>query len=216
MDWLDVFAVQGTLKSLLQHHSSKASILQRSAFFIVQLSHPDMTTGKTIALTWQTFVGKVMSLLFNMLSNIANQTKHPEIVILTIPLPGLDPEKIIIWNDTWTPVFRSAWFTIAQLLNQSTERKKRKKWRHSGKARLWSTSQPRTGREGWHWRTDEWNEILVPGKEARERKADITRLDWQVHPNLHEDELINRKLSCTNLHNKVTMTQKNVRSRRVN
>ena len=69
MDWLDLLAVQGTLKSLLQHHSSKASILRCSAFFIVQLSHPYMTTGKTIALTRQTFVGKVMSLLFNMLSS---------------------------------------------------------------------------------------------------------------------------------------------------
>ena len=68
MDWLDLLAVQGTLKSLLQHHSSKASILRRSAFFIVQLSHPYMTTGKTIALTRRTFVGKVMSLLLNMLS----------------------------------------------------------------------------------------------------------------------------------------------------
>ena len=68
MDWLDVLAVQGTLKSFLQHHSSKASILQCSAFFIVQLSHPYMTTGKTIALTRWTFVGKVMSLLFNILS----------------------------------------------------------------------------------------------------------------------------------------------------
>ena len=68
MDWLDLFAVQGTLKSLLQHHSSKTSILQRSAFSIVQLSHLYTTTGKTIALTRQTFVGKVMSLLFNMLS----------------------------------------------------------------------------------------------------------------------------------------------------
>ena len=67
MDWLDLLAVQGTLKSLLQRHSSKASILQCSAFFIVQLSHPYMTTGKTIALTRWTFVGKVMSLLFNML-----------------------------------------------------------------------------------------------------------------------------------------------------
>ena len=67
MDWLDLLAVQGTLKSLLQHHSSKASILQRSAFFIVQLLHPYMTTGKTIALTRWTFVGKVMSLLFNYL-----------------------------------------------------------------------------------------------------------------------------------------------------
>ena len=68
MDWLDLFAVQGTLKSLLQHHSSKASILLRSAFFIVQLSHPCMITGKTIALTIWIFVGRVMSLLFNMLS----------------------------------------------------------------------------------------------------------------------------------------------------
>ena len=70
MDWLDLLAVQGTLKSLLQHHSSKASILQHSAFFIVQLSHPYMTTGKTIALTRQTFVDKVMFLLFNMLSRL--------------------------------------------------------------------------------------------------------------------------------------------------
>ena len=70
MDWLDLLAVQGTLKSLLQHHGSKASILQHSAFFIVQLSHPYMTTGKTIALTRWTFVDKVMSLLFNMLCRL--------------------------------------------------------------------------------------------------------------------------------------------------
>ena len=70
MDWLDLLAVQGTLESLLQHHSSKASILRRSAFFIVHLSHPYMTTGKTIALTRWTFVDKVMSLLFNMLSRL--------------------------------------------------------------------------------------------------------------------------------------------------
>ena len=70
MDWFDLLAVQGTLKSLLQHHSSKASILQHSAFLIVQLSHPYMTTGKTIALTRCTFVSKVMSLLFNMLSRL--------------------------------------------------------------------------------------------------------------------------------------------------
>ena len=76
MDWLDLLAVQGTLKSLLQHHSSKASILQHSAFFTVQLSHPFMTTGKTIALTRRTFVGKVMSLLFNML---------PRLVITFLP-----------------------------------------------------------------------------------------------------------------------------------
>ena len=70
MDWMDLLAVQGTLKSLLQHHSSKASVLQHSAFFIVQLSHPYMTIGKTIALTTQTFVGKVMSLLCHMLSGL--------------------------------------------------------------------------------------------------------------------------------------------------
>ena len=70
MDWLDLLAVQGTLKSLLQHHSSKASILRHSAFFTVQLSHPYMTTGKTIGLTRRTFVDKVMSLLYNMLSSL--------------------------------------------------------------------------------------------------------------------------------------------------
>ena len=70
MDWLDLLAVQGTLKSLLQCHSSKASILWCSAFFIIQLSHPYMTTGKTIALSRQTFVDKIMSLLFNMLSRL--------------------------------------------------------------------------------------------------------------------------------------------------
>ena len=76
MDWLDLLAVQGTLKSLLQHHSSKASILQCSAFFIVQLSHPYMITGKTIALTRRTFVGKVMFLLFNMLSRLVTASSR--------------------------------------------------------------------------------------------------------------------------------------------
>ena len=71
IDWFDLLAVQGTLKSLLQHHSSKTSILRCSAFFIVQLSHPYMTMGKTVALTIQTFVGKVMSLLFNTMSRFA-------------------------------------------------------------------------------------------------------------------------------------------------
>ena len=70
MDWLDLLAVQGTLKNLLQHHSSKASILRLSAFFTVQLSHPYMTTGRTIALTRQTFVDKVIALLFNMMSRL--------------------------------------------------------------------------------------------------------------------------------------------------
>ena len=80
MDWLDIFAVQRTLKSLLHHHSSKASILQCSAFFMVQLSHPYLTTGKTLALTRQTFVGKVMSLLLKMLSRLVitflSRSKH--------------------------------------------------------------------------------------------------------------------------------------------
>ena len=84
MDWLDLLAVQGTLKSLLQHHSSKVSILQRSAFFIVQLSHPYMITGKTIALTRQTFVDKAMSLLFNMLSRLVI-TFLPRTMCLLIP-----------------------------------------------------------------------------------------------------------------------------------
>ena len=89
MDWLDLPAVQGTLKSLLQHHSSKASILQRSALFTVQLSHPYVTTGKTTALTRQTFVGKGMSLLFNMLSRLVitflPRSKHLLILWLQSP-----------------------------------------------------------------------------------------------------------------------------------
>ena len=76
MDWLDLLAVQGTLKSLLQHHSSKASILQCSAFFTVHLSHPYIISGETIALTRQTFVGKVVSLLFNMLSRLVHRKNH--------------------------------------------------------------------------------------------------------------------------------------------
>ena len=88
MDWLDLLAVQGTLKSLLQHHSSKASVLWRSAFFTVQLSHPYMTTGKTIALTRQTFVGKVISLLFNMLSRLL-MTFLPRSKRLLIPCAWL-------------------------------------------------------------------------------------------------------------------------------
>ena len=90
IDWLDLLAVQGTLKSLLQHHSSKASILQHSAFFIAQLSHPYMTTGKTIALTRQNFVGKVMSLLFNMLSRlvIAFLPRSKRLLISWLPSPS--------------------------------------------------------------------------------------------------------------------------------
>ena len=90
MDWLDLLAIQETLKSLLQHHSSKASILQRSAFFIVQLSHPYMTTGKTIALTILTFVGKVLSLLVNMLSRlvIAFLPRSKHLLILRLQSPS--------------------------------------------------------------------------------------------------------------------------------
>ena len=99
MDWLDLLAVQGTLKSLLQHHSSKASILLHSAFFIVQLSHPYMTTGKTIALTRRTFVDKAVSLLFNMLSRLVitflPRSKHLLISWLQSPSAViLEPKKI--------------------------------------------------------------------------------------------------------------------------
>ena len=99
MDWLDLLAVQGTLKSLLQPHSSKASILRHSAFFIVQLSHPYMTTGKTIALTRWTFVGKVMSLLFNKLSRLVKPflPRGKRLLISWLQLPSaviLEPSKI--------------------------------------------------------------------------------------------------------------------------
>uniref|UniRef100_A0AC11CYQ9 Uncharacterized protein n=2 Tax=Ovis aries TaxID=9940 RepID=A0AC11CYQ9_SHEEP len=107
MDWLDLLAVQGTLKSLLQHHSSKASILQHSAFFTVQLSHPCLTTGKTIALTRRTFVGKVMTLLFNMLSRLVitffprskrlliSWLQSPSAVILEPPKIKSDPVSTV-------------------------------------------------------------------------------------------------------------------------
>ena len=99
MDWLDLLAVQVTLKSLLQHHSSKASILRRSAFSTVQLSHPYMTTGKTIALTRWTFVGKVMSPLFNMLSRlvVAFLLRRKHLLISWLQSPTaviLEPKKI--------------------------------------------------------------------------------------------------------------------------
>ena len=110
MDWLDLLAVQGTLKSLLQHHSSKASILWRSAFFIVQLSHPYMTTGKTIVLSRQTFVDKVISLLFNMLSRliITFLPKSKHILISWLQSPSaviLEPPKIK--SDTVSTVYSS-------------------------------------------------------------------------------------------------------------
>ena len=99
IDWFDLLAVQGTLKSLLWHHSSKVSVLQCSAFFIVQLSHPYMTTGKTIALTRRTFVGKIISLLLNMLSRLVitflQRSRH--LLISWLQLPSaviLEPKKI--------------------------------------------------------------------------------------------------------------------------
>ena len=100
MDWMDLLAVQGTLKSLLQHHSSKASVLRCSAFFIVQLSHPYMTTGKTIALTRWTFVGKVMSLPFNMLSRLVKTflPRSKRLLISWLQSPSeviLKPPKIV-------------------------------------------------------------------------------------------------------------------------
>ena len=106
MDWLDLLAVQGTLKGLLQHHSSKASILQHSAFFIVQLPHPNMTTGKAIALTRWTFVGNAISLLYNMLSRLVitflPRSKYLLISWLQSQSAGiLEPKKIK--SDTVSP-----------------------------------------------------------------------------------------------------------------
>ena len=105
MDWLDLLAVQGTLKSLLQHHSSKVSILRCSAFFILQLSHPYMTTGKTIALTRWTFVGKVMPLLFNMLSSAAAKSLQSCLTLCDpidssppgSPIPGILQARTLEW-----------------------------------------------------------------------------------------------------------------------
>src|SRR5574337_522890 len=110
MDWLDLLAVQGTLKSFLQHHSSKASILRRSAFFTVQLSHSYMTTGKTIALTRRTFVGKGMSLLLNILSRlvIIFLPRSKRLLISWLQSPStliLEPRKIK--SDTVSTVFPS-------------------------------------------------------------------------------------------------------------
>ena len=138
MDWLDLLAVQGTLKSLLQHHSSKASILQCSAFFIVQLSHPYMTTGKTIALTRWIFVNKVMSLLFNMLSRLVitflprskclliSWLQSPSAVILEPPkiksatvspsicheVVGPDVMILVFWMLSFKPMIMFIKFTI--------------------------------------------------------------------------------------------------------
>ena len=116
MDWLDLLAVQGTLKSLLQHHSSKASILQHSAFFTVQLSHPYMTTGKTVALTRLTFVGKVMSLLLNMQES-SRKTSTSALLMMPKPLTVWIAKKCgkfwkrweyqTTWPASWETVCRS-------------------------------------------------------------------------------------------------------------
>ena len=149
MDWLDLLVVQGTLKSLLQHHSSKASILRCSAFYIVQLSHPYMTTGKTIALTRWTFVGKVMSLFFNMLSRLViaflPRSKHllifwpqspsavilesPKIKLLTVSIVspsichevmGLDAMMLVYWTLSLKPTFSLSSFTFIKRLFSSS------------------------------------------------------------------------------------------------
>ena len=145
MDWLDLLAVQGTLKSLLQHHSSKASILWHSVFFTVQISHPYMTTGKTIGLTRQTFVGKVMSMLFNMLSRLVitflprsnwlliSWLQSPSAVILeprkiksaTVSnvspsicheVMGLDAMILVFWMLSFKPTFSLSSFTFIKRL----------------------------------------------------------------------------------------------------
>ena len=146
MDWLDLFVVQGTLKSLLQHHSWKASILLCSAFFTVQLSHPYMTTGKTIALTRQTFVGKVMSLLFNMLSRLVitflprskrlliSWMQSPSAVILeprkiksdtvspsiSHEVMGSDAMIVVFWMLSFKPTFSVSTFTCIKRLFSSS------------------------------------------------------------------------------------------------
>ena len=126
MDWLDLLAVQGTLKSLIQHHSSKASILRCSAFFTVQLSHPYMTTGKTIALTRQTFVGKVISLLFNMLSRlvITFLPKSKRLLISWLQSPSaliLEPKKMK--SDTVSTVSPSISHECLDLFNLTSDSK---------------------------------------------------------------------------------------------
>jgi len=139
MDWLDLHVVQGTLKSLLQHHSSKASTLWHSAFFIVQLSHPNMTTGKTIALTRQTSVGKVMSLIFNMLSRLVitflprskhlliswlqSKIKSATVSIVTPSIchevMGPDAMILVFWMLSFKPTFSLSSFTFIKQLFSS-------------------------------------------------------------------------------------------------
>ena len=113
MDWLDLLAIQGTLKSLLQHHSSKASILRCSVFFIVQLSHPYMTTGKIIALTRWTFVDKVMSLLFNMLSRLVITFLQRSKRLL---ISWLQSPSAVIWLEQYKSMWRkTSYFPLSQV-----------------------------------------------------------------------------------------------------
>ena len=130
MDWLDLLAVQGTLKSLLQHHSPKASILWCSAFFMVQLSHPYMTTGKIIALTRWIFIGKVMSLLFNMLSRlvIAFLPRSKHILIWWLQSPSaviLEPKKghALIFSCENTKFATSCWTAMDRRMLEPTSKR---------------------------------------------------------------------------------------------
>ena len=121
MDWLDLLAVQGTLKSFLQHHSSKASILQCSAFFIFQLSHPYMTSGKTIALTRRTFVGKVMALLFSKLS-LLKKAMAPHSSTLAWQIPWTEePGRL---QSMWSQRVRDNWATSLSLFTFMPWRRK--------------------------------------------------------------------------------------------
>ena len=139
MDWLDLLAVQGTLMSLFQHHSSKASILWHSAFFIVQLSHPYMTTGKTVTLTRWTFVGKVTSLLFNMLSRLViaflprskcpliSWLQSPSAVILEPPKMKSDTVKVKVKSLSCVRLFGTPW-TVAYHAPQFMEFSRQEYW----------------------------------------------------------------------------------------
>ena len=143
--------VQGTLKSLLQHQSSKASILQLSACFIVQLSHPYMTTGKTIALTRQTFVGKVMSLLFNMLSMLVitflPRSKH----LLISWLLSLLPETTKNMQNMWEKIYKT--LHIRQRRTLISERRGENETYNSSAILIWETFEVAEQREGTHTET---------------------------------------------------------------
>jgi len=146
MDWLDLLAIQGTLKRLLQHHSSKASILRRSVFFTVQISHPYMTTGKTIALTRRTFVGKVMSLLLNMLSRlvITFLPRSKCLLISWLQSPSaviLEPPKIK--SDTVSPVYPSISYEV---MGPDAISAVYFSW-HIGLVALWRVGSSQTGTE---------------------------------------------------------------------